>query len=117
MQRAQRQLTVRGACNLGLRKAARCWTYRSDNDLGSDGRVLCPAALLNYETVAYFCNQDLERTNYATAINDYQVWILDMTSSHDRAACSPSTHLRLPCFGSDSCLAAPCFKIYAKSDA
>lgn len=31
------------------------------------------AALLNYETVSYFCNQKLERDNFATAIADYQV--------------------------------------------
>ena len=42
---------------------------------GTDAFILCAAALLNYETVAYFCNQDLERTNYATAIADYQVRI------------------------------------------
>lgn len=29
-------------------------------------------ALLNYETVSYFCNQKLERDNFATAISDYQ---------------------------------------------
>jgi hypothetical protein len=43
--------------------------------IGTDTFILCAAALLNYETVAYFCNQDLERTNYATAIADYQVHI------------------------------------------
>lgn len=43
--------------------------------VGTDTFLLCAAALLNYETVAYFCNQDLERTNYATAIADYQVRI------------------------------------------
>lgn len=35
--------------------------------------LLCDAALLNYETVKYFCNEKLERDNFATAIGDYQV--------------------------------------------
>jgi hypothetical protein len=48
---------------------------------GTDTCILCAAALLNYETVAYFCNQDLERRNYATAIGDYQVHICSWADS------------------------------------
>lgn len=33
----------------------------------------CTDALLNYETVMYFSNEDLEVRRYADAVGDYQV--------------------------------------------
>lgn len=62
--------------------------FGGDRDLNRTDNVKsarCTDALLNYETVLYFSNQDLEVKRYGDAVGDYQVpsdhWRLEVTTS------------------------------------
>lgn len=48
------------------------WWCRDLNRLDNAKSAKATDALLNYETVKYFSNEDLERRNFDKAIQDYQ---------------------------------------------
>ena len=56
----------------GQAAAAWLWVYRDMNKLDNAKDARATDALLNYETVKYFSNDELERRQFESAITAYQ---------------------------------------------